>query len=170
MDSRCAYFSFSLLRLHSYQLDRFGRRTANVVEDFDPRPDILPRPIYDHHTAYRAQYNRPSFVVVGSLTTSREPASKRCRGKKLLAGNYAQHHMPPVYKTYYYPKPWEVLNTASRPDFPSNRAKTQPVAAADESLKADESSRTQNVQAEADSDDKVKAAKDFVPSPSDKGE
>ena len=40
------------------------------------------------------------------------------------AGNYDKHHTPPMYKTYYYPKPWEVLLTGARPDFADAKRNT----------------------------------------------
>jgi hypothetical protein len=39
--------------------------------------------------------------------------------ENVQAGNYDQKHMPPMYKRYFAPKPWEVLNTGPRPDFPA---------------------------------------------------
>ena len=33
------------------------------------------------------------------------------------AGRYAKHHAPPVYKRYFAPKPWEILQVGARPDF-----------------------------------------------------
>lgn len=140
-----------------------------LLKTSDPRPDILPRPIYDHHTAYRAQYNRPSFVggwiAYNISRTSLEAMSWQ---ENYCAGNYARHHMPPVCKTYYYPKPWEVLNTASRPDFPSNRTNTQ--SASTEELEMSDDATLEAKEPETEADSKVKAAKDFVPSPTNKGE
>lgn len=36
-------------------------------------------------------------------------------------GNYDEKHMPPTYKRYFAPKPWEVLNTGARPDTPKQK-------------------------------------------------
>ena len=81
-----------------------------LIKTCDPRPDILPRPFYDNHTEYRAQYNRPRYTM-GWLAyhTSRTSLEAMVWQENYCAGNYDQHHMPPVYKRYNYPKPWEAL-------------------------------------------------------------
>ncbi|MDX1926010.1 MAG: hypothetical protein SFV81_05805 [Pirellulaceae bacterium] len=108
-----------------------------LLKTNDPRPDILPRPFYDNHTEYRAQYNRPRFYT-GWLAyeVSRTSQEAMVWQENYCAGNYDRHHMPPVCKTYYYPKPWEVLNVGARPDFASANPKAQRVPAA---IKSDES-------------------------------
>ncbi|OYW11225.1 MAG: hypothetical protein B7Z55_19620 [Planctomycetales bacterium 12-60-4] len=118
-----------------------------LLKTRDPRPDILPRPFYDNHTEYRAQYNRPRFftgwLAYGMSRTSQEAMVWQ---ENYCAGNYDHHHMPPVYKTYYYPKPWEALNVGARPDFASAKPPIQRVPAAsdsaiDEKISTDKSSR-----------------------------
>ncbi len=146
-----------------------------LLKTCDPRPDILPRPFYDNHTEYRAQYNRPRKVT-GWLAYNMSRTSQEAMvwQENYCAGNYDQHHMPPVYKRYNYPKPWEALNVGARPDF----ADAQPATARVPSLTATEELEEVNLVApkeaevdngqEVDAQDKVRAAKELVPSPSDK--
>ncbi len=37
--------------------------------------------------------------------------------ENVAEGRYDGKNCPPVFKTYYYPKPWEVLQTGPRADF-----------------------------------------------------
>jgi hypothetical protein len=112
--TKCFFLVFSIA---SAALAPAAERPT-LVHTNDPRPDILPRPFYENHTEYRARYNRPTFlggwVAYNISRTSQEAMSWQ---ENYCAGNYDQHHMPPMYKTYYYPKPWEVLQTGARPDF-----------------------------------------------------
>ncbi|MEO8270104.1 MAG: hypothetical protein ABI557_10300 [Aureliella sp.] len=91
----------------------------------DPRPDILPHPFTDSHTGYRRAYNRPRFwggwIADKVSLTSQEAMVWQ---DSLAAGLYDGKNCPPVYKTYYYPKSWEVLQTGPRPNFltPANNA------------------------------------------------
>ena len=84
----------------------------------DPRPDILPHPFYDAHTEYRRAYNRPRDIP-GWITHKIAPESLEAMVwcENVQAGNYERKHMPPMCKTYYYPKPWEAMLTGARPDF-----------------------------------------------------
>lgn len=88
----------------------------------DPRPDILAHPFYYAHTEYRRAYNRPRDIP-GWLAYKIEPTSQEAMVwcENVQAGNYDRKHMPPMCKTYYYPKPWETLLTGPRPDFASSR-------------------------------------------------
>jgi hypothetical protein len=111
----------------------FGQATERPTLNYnrdprDPRPDILPHPFYYAHTEYRRAYNRPRFIP-GWIAAQIEPSSQEAMVwyENLQAGRYDEKHMPPVYKTYYYPKPWEVLQTGPRPDFP--QSVTSPQAA-----------------------------------------
>ena len=85
----------------------------------DPRPDILPHPIADAHVEYRRAYNRPRFVP-GWIASWIAPSSQEAMvwEENLARGRYDGKHCPPLCKTYYAPKPWEVLLTGPRPDFP----------------------------------------------------
>jgi hypothetical protein len=162
-----------------------------LLKTCDPRPDILPRPFYDNHTEYRAQYNRPRFYT-GWLAyeVSRTSQEAMVWQENYCAGNYDQHHMPPVCKTYYYPKPWEVLTVGARPDFAAAKPKTQRVPPATKnedserielgagdkpsSKDADDKADDEKASVKAAEDDKsdAKPAEDskreVVPSPSDK--
>lgn len=84
----------------------------------DPRPDILVHPFYDAHTEYRRAYNRPRDIP-GWITHKIAPESLEAMVwcENVHAGNYEQRNMPPMCKTYYYPKPWEAMLTGARPDF-----------------------------------------------------
>ena len=92
--------------------ERFTFKKTN-----DPRPDILPRPFYDAHVEYRRAYNRPRYVL-GWLATKVAPTSQEAMSwhDNKRMGRYEKHNMPPLYKQYFYPKPWEVLTTGARPN------------------------------------------------------
>lgn len=93
------------------------RPTLNHTRD--PRPDILPHPLQQHHVEYRLAYNRPRYIsgwIAYKIARSSQEAM--VWQENLQAGNYDQKHMPPMYKRYFAPKPWEVLQTGPRPDFP----------------------------------------------------
>ncbi len=93
----------------------------------DPRPDILPRPLYYAHTEYRRAYNRPRFTT-GWLADKISPTSQEAMvwQENVQAGRYAGKHCPPVYKTYYYQKPWEALQTGPRPDYAKPASQNRP--------------------------------------------
>ncbi len=145
-----------------------------LIETCDPRPDILPRPFYDNHVEYRARYNRPTFIG-GFLAYEMSRTSQEAMTWKenYCAGNYDQHHMPPVYKTYYYPKPWEVLTVGARPDFASAKQQVQRVPGASESqgdeeiLKAAPSSDAKTSEAESEAKEPDEKKREVVPSPND---
>lgn len=83
---------------------------------YDPRPDLLPRWIYYDWVPYRAAYNRPTYV--GGLTAHLiEPSSQEAMSweENVQNGRYKTHCPTPV-KAYWYPKPWEVLETGARPN------------------------------------------------------
>ncbi|RMF39124.1 MAG: hypothetical protein D6753_14530 [Planctomycetota bacterium] len=81
----------------------------------DPRPDILVHPFYDAHVEYRQRYNRPRLIP-GWIASKIAPSSQEAMvwRENYCAGRYRDPHTPPVYKQYYYPKPWEVLTTGGR--------------------------------------------------------
>ncbi len=163
---------FSVCMLAGSYLSSAERPT--LLKTCDPRPDILPRPFYDNHTDYRAQYNRPRFTT-GWLAykVSRTSQEAMVWQENYCAGNYDQHHMPPVYKRYMYPKPWEALNVGARPDFASAKPALErvPGPTATEELEEDTSVSKAKApeSSEKDNDvETVKAAQELVPSPSDK--
>jgi hypothetical protein len=139
-----------------------------LINTRDPRPDILPRPFYDNHTEYRAQYNRPRFfsgwLAYEVSRTSQEAMVWR---ENYCAGNYDQHHMPAVCKRYDYPKPWEALDVGARPDFASAKPITQRVPGLTESKEGDETSKgVQAVEERLDVQESVPPNTEVVPSPS----
>ncbi len=83
----------------------------------DPRPNILPDWIYNHHVSYRAIYNRPTYYG-GKIATMISPTSQEALAwqENVARGYYDGHHCPPTVKRFMYPKPWEALNTGPRVD------------------------------------------------------
>lgn len=81
----------------------------------DPRPNILPNWIYNHHVPYRLRYNRPTYHG-GKIAYHISPTSQEAMAweENLDRGRYDGFHCPPMYKRYFYPKPWEALNTGPR--------------------------------------------------------
>ncbi len=93
------------------------RPTFNHTED--PRPNILPDWIYNHYEPYRLRYNRPTYHMGKAMYYVISPTSQEALSWKdnLDSGRYDGHHCPPLYKGYYYPKPWEIVNTGPRPTY-----------------------------------------------------
>ncbi len=106
-----------------------------LVHTADPRPDILPRPFYEAHTEYRRRYNRPRNVS-GWIARWISPTSQEGMVwyENKQAGSYARHHMPPRYKQFFVPKPWEALQTSARPDFPRPEAVDNPAYTAPDQM------------------------------------
>ena len=95
----------------------------------DPRPDILPHPLWDAHVEHRRAYNRPTYIGGWlAFKISRTSQEAMVWQENLLAGNYDRKHVPPMYKRFYAPKPWEVLATGPRPDFPEQKDVPPPAA------------------------------------------
>lgn len=103
-----------------------GTTSSAVAGDFlsgtylDPamqRKDIFAHRVWNAWPEYRAVYNRPRYVG-GHIAHVVEPTSQEAMAWKINKenGNYANHRGRYV-PLYYYPKPWEVLNTRARPDF-----------------------------------------------------
>jgi len=80
------------------------------------RKDLLSHQIWNSIPEYRQVYNRPRYVT-GFIASKIEPSSQEAMSWRTnyCNGNYANHRGPSV-PYYYYPKPWESLNTSSRPD------------------------------------------------------
>ncbi len=110
------------------------RPTMKVTRD--PRPDILAHPLYDSYTEYRRRYNRPRFVS-GWVASKIAPSSQEAMvwRENYAAGRYDRKHMPPMFKRYYAPKPWEVLLTGPRADF-AEPPQALPPSAAPEPIEA----------------------------------
>ena len=100
-----------------------GERPTCNKDTCDPRPDILPYSLTSWHQDYRQIYNRPRYWS-GRIAACIEPTSQEamtwCEANQAGLYNGPQHgrENPPVYKRYCYPKPWEILQTGPRPDFP----------------------------------------------------
>ena len=118
----------NLLGLHSHVAAAPPERPT-FNQTADPRPNILPNSLYNHHVPYRLQYNRPTYHVGKALYYVVSPTSQEALVWKenLDECRYEGHNCPPVYKSYFYPKPWEILNTGPRPNFASAGAKPAPV-------------------------------------------
>ncbi len=124
----------------------------------DPRPNILPDWIYNHHVPYRLQYNRPTYYG-GKIAYHISPTSQEAMvwQENLAAGRYDGHNCPPLYKGFYYPKPWEVLNTGPRPTYNTKATATK---SPDPDMKAAEQQA-----ATQEADDLTGAKEEIVPKP-----
>ncbi len=123
--------AFGLLSLSAISADATAAERPTFQVTCDPRPDILPYHLYYSHTEYRRVYNRPRYHagwIAHKISATSQEAMVWC--ENLQAGNYDEKHMPPMYKRYFAPKPWEVLQTGPRPDFPKPKAELlrQPTA------------------------------------------
>jgi hypothetical protein len=82
------------------------------------REDILRYPIIKAWPEYRYTYNRPRYVG-GHIASVIEPSSQEAMAwrSSVNAGHY-RNHAGRCVPLYYYPKPWEAINTMARPDRP----------------------------------------------------
>lgn len=82
------------------------------------RPDIIPGFLAKNLPEYRQTYNRPRYLP-GEFLHHFEPTSQEAIAweSNVRNGNYRNHRGGTI-PVYNYPKPWEVLNTRARPDFP----------------------------------------------------
>jgi hypothetical protein len=80
------------------------------------RKDLLSHRLTNAIPEYRQVYNRPRYMT-GFITSKIEPSSQEAMAWRTnyCNGNYANHRGPSV-PYYYYPKPWEALDTKPRPD------------------------------------------------------
>lgn len=82
----------------------------------DPRPDLFPHPIYNTTSSYRAVYNRPRYLG-GYLAYVVEPSSQEAMAwHENKCNGYYGTRIPTPVRTYWYPKPWEAMNTGPRLD------------------------------------------------------
>lgn len=94
-----------------------GFLSGTYLDPAKQREDILPYPIIKAWPEYRYSYNRPRYVS-GHIAHVIEPTSQEAMAWKssVNAGHY-RNHAGRCVPLYYYPKPWEALNTMARPDF-----------------------------------------------------
>ncbi len=80
------------------------------------RADILPHVFRFKFDEYRQVYNRPRYLT-GKMAHKFEPSSQEAMAWETnhAMGNYRKHAGAYV-PMYWYPKPWEILNTRARPD------------------------------------------------------
>ena len=80
----------------------------------DPRPDFFRWPLYNAWVPYRKAYNRPTYVG-GHVAAVIEPTSQEAMAWRIAKdkGDY-KCNRPGYIPTYYYPKPWEALETEAR--------------------------------------------------------
>ncbi len=91
------------------------------------RPDIFPHIIWNSIPEHRRVYNRPRYGT-GKLLFHLEPTSQESMAweTNVRNGNY-RNHAGPYVPMYWYPKPWEALNTRARPDFVKQEGVVEPV-------------------------------------------
>lgn len=91
--------------------------SGTYLDPAEQRPDILPHHLWKAWPEYRARFNRPRYVG-GHIAAIIEPTSQEAMAWHVNKdnGNYAKHRGKWV-PHYYYPKPWEAMNTKARPDF-----------------------------------------------------
>ena len=79
------------------------------------RPDFFPHAISKSIPEYRQEYNRPRYWP-GWIAYKIEPSSQEAMAwqTNYCNGNY-KNRSGAFVPTYYYPKPWESLNTQPRP-------------------------------------------------------
>ena len=84
------------------------------------RPNILPYHILRSIPEHRQVYNRPTYFG-GKIANIIEPTSQEAMSweTNYKNGNY-RNHAGRCVPLYMYPKPWEVINTRSRPGDPES--------------------------------------------------
>ncbi|MCU0706838.1 MAG: hypothetical protein MUF23_00950 [Pirellula sp.] len=101
----------------SPHLHRHNWLAGTYLDPAIQRPDIFPRVIINNVPGHREVYNRPRYLT-GKFLYHFEPTSQEAMAweTNVCNGNYRNHRGAYV-PMYYYPKPWEALNTRARPDF-----------------------------------------------------
>lgn len=89
---------------------------GTYLDPASQRPDFLPHAISKSIPEYRQEYNRPRYWP-GWIAYKIEPSSQEAMAwqTNYCNGNY-KNRSGAFVPTYYYPKPWESLNTQPRPD------------------------------------------------------
>jgi hypothetical protein len=84
----------------------------------EQRNDYWSRPSHNGWVPYRKEMNRPRFIT-GYVLSKIEPTSQEAMSwEEHHAEGAYRNHRPGYVKTYYYPKPWEVLPIDPRPAKP----------------------------------------------------
>lgn len=119
---------FGLLALVVVTILAQQAEADHPVRRYEQRPDLWSWPVYNAWVPYRKEMNRPRFIG-GYIVSKIEPTSQEAMSwREHHAEGAYRDHRPGYVKTYYYPKPWEVLPIDPRPATP-------PVAEATEAAK-----------------------------------
>lgn len=97
-----------------------GLLAGSYLDPAIQRPNILPYHILRSIPEHRQVYNRPRYFG-GKIAHIIEPTSQEAMSweTNYNNGNY-RNHAGRYVPLYLYPKPWEVLNTRSRPGDPES--------------------------------------------------
>lgn len=102
-------------------------QAQHPVRQREQRADLWSWPIYNAWVPYRKEMNRPRYVG-GYIASKIEPTSQEAMSwREHHAEGAYRDHRPGYVKTYYYPKPWEVLPIDPRPANPT-AASTEPAS------------------------------------------
>lgn len=97
-----------------------GLLAGSYLDPAIQRPNILPYHILRSIPEHRQVYNRPRYIG-GKIAHIIEPTSQEAMSweTNYNNGNY-RNHAGRYVPLYLYPKPWEVINTRSRPGDPES--------------------------------------------------
>lgn len=129
------WFALSLIALATGSVglaqfpDRRNHPVTPIIDVIGPLGNRLP-------PSYRRTYNRPSYLG-GKIAYWIAPSSQEAMAwqNAYLAGAY-RNHAPRLERHYFYPKPWEALQTGARvPQDPANfQDEDSPTVAADPTI------------------------------------
>jgi hypothetical protein len=125
-------FSGKRLSLGLVVLSSLGSFAQSVRADYpvrrtEARADLRGPSIYSSWVPYRKEMNRPRFIG-GYIASKIEPTSQEAMSwREHHAEGAYRDHRPGYVKTYYYPKPWEVLPIDPRPAAPFERVESERV-------------------------------------------
>jgi hypothetical protein len=117
IESKCHFVFFSMLTSLVMSVSGSVALADHPAVD-SWRAELRGGPIANAWVPYRYAKNRPRYVG-GWIASKIEPTSQEAMSwrEHKAAGSYRQH-APGYVKTYYYPKPWEVLPIEPRPKQP----------------------------------------------------
>jgi hypothetical protein len=103
---------------HAHQPKQFTWLSGTYLDPAIARPDLLPHAVWNSIPEHRRVFNRPWYGT-GKFLYHFEPTSQEAMAweSNVANGNYRNHRGASV-PMYWYPKPWEAINTRARPDFP----------------------------------------------------